>query len=144
MSATHPSPPHPTLPSTLERMGASGFKGKGGRKKGREISMCGCFSPGSHWGPALQPRHVPRLGIKPVTLCFTGRAQSTELQQPGHGSLLNTHASTWAYKGTSSDPQIHSCSCLSLHVVLSPGTFTVYRKSLINIQPFLTFGFLPS
>ena len=26
-----------------------------------------------HWGPGLQPRHVPWLGIKPVTLWFTGR-----------------------------------------------------------------------
>ena len=30
-----------------------------GRKKEREISMCGCLSCGPHWGPGLQPRHVP-------------------------------------------------------------------------------------
>ena len=25
-----------------------------------------------YWGPGPQPRHVPWLGIEPVTLCFTG------------------------------------------------------------------------
>ena len=35
--------------------------------------MCGCLSCGPYWGPGLQPRHVPWLGIEPVTLWFTGR-----------------------------------------------------------------------
>ena len=38
-------------------------EGKGGRKRGRETSMCGCFSRTPHWGPGLQPRHVPWLGM---------------------------------------------------------------------------------
>ena len=46
-------------------------EGKWGRKRGREISMCGCLSCVPYWGPGLQPRHVPWLEIKPVTLCFT-------------------------------------------------------------------------
>ena len=25
----------------------------------RETSMCGCLSGTPHWGPGLQPRHVP-------------------------------------------------------------------------------------
>ena len=33
--------------------------------------MGGCFLCAPHWGPAQQPRHVPWLGIKQVTLCFT-------------------------------------------------------------------------
>ena len=45
--------------------------------------MCGCLSCGPHWGPGLQPRHVPQLGIEPATLWFAARAQSTELHQPG-------------------------------------------------------------
>ena len=53
--------------------------GKGGKKRGREKSMCGCLSHGSHWGPRLQPWNVPRLGIEPVTLRFAAHAQSTEL-----------------------------------------------------------------
>ena len=36
--------------------------------------MCGCFSLAPYWGPSRQPRHVPRLGIQPAKLCFTGRA----------------------------------------------------------------------
>ena len=35
------------------------FRGEGGRKRGRETSMCGCLSHTPHWGPGLQPRHVP-------------------------------------------------------------------------------------
>ena len=47
-------------------------RGKGGRKRGREISMCGCLWCVPYWGPGPQPRHVPWLGIEPVTLWFTG------------------------------------------------------------------------
>ena len=47
-------------------------EGKGGRKRGTEISMCSCLSCGPHWGPGPQPRHMPWLGIEPVTLWFAG------------------------------------------------------------------------
>ena len=43
-----------------------------GRNRGRETSMCGCLSCAPHWGPGPQPRHVPWLGIEPVTLWFAG------------------------------------------------------------------------
>ena len=39
-------------------------------KGGRETSMCGCLSSTPYWGPGPKPRHVPWLGIEPVTLCF--------------------------------------------------------------------------
>ena len=45
---------------------------KGGRKRGRETSMCGCLLHAPYWGPGLHPRHVPWLGIELVTLWFTG------------------------------------------------------------------------
>ena len=45
--------------------------------------MRGCLLRGLHWGPGLQPRHVPWLGIEPATLWFSAHAQSTELCQPG-------------------------------------------------------------
>ena len=48
-------------------------RGKGGRNRGRETSMCGCFSHTLNWGPGPQPRHVPWLGIEPATLWFAGR-----------------------------------------------------------------------
>ena len=51
---------------------------KGGRKRGRETSMCGCLSCTPHWGPGSQPKHVPQL----ATLWFTAGSQSTELHQP--------------------------------------------------------------
>ena len=34
--------------------------------------MCGCLSHAPKWGPGLQPRHVPWLGLKPGTFWFTG------------------------------------------------------------------------
>ena len=43
-----------------------------GKERGKETSMCCCFSSSLNWGPGLQPRHVPWLGIKPATLWFTG------------------------------------------------------------------------
>ena len=45
---------------------------KGGRKRRRETSMCGCLSHTPYWGHGLQLRHVPWLGIKPATLWFAG------------------------------------------------------------------------
>ena len=48
-------------------------EGNRGRKTGRETSMCGCLSHAGYWGPGLQPRHVPWLGIEPVTLWFSGQ-----------------------------------------------------------------------
>ena len=45
--------------------------GKGGRKRGRETSMCGCLSCAPYWGPSRQPRHVPSLGIEPATFYFS-------------------------------------------------------------------------
>ena len=43
-------------------------EGKGGRRRGRETSMCGCPSCAPYWGP----RHVPQLGVELVTFLFTG------------------------------------------------------------------------
>ena len=47
-------------------------EGKGGRKQGRETSVCSCLSCAPYWGPGLQPRHVPWLGIELVTLWLSG------------------------------------------------------------------------
>ena len=33
-------------------------RGREGERR-KERSMCGCLSCGPHWGPGLQPRHVP-------------------------------------------------------------------------------------
>ena len=48
-------------------------EGKGGRKKGRETSMCDSLLRALPWGPSLQPSHVPWLRIEPATLWFTGQ-----------------------------------------------------------------------
>ena len=57
-----------------------------GREKGRETSMCGCLLSAPYWGPGPQPRHAPWLGIKPVTLWFTGWCsmhRATPVRVPG-------------------------------------------------------------
>ena len=41
-------------------------EGKEERKKGREKWTCGCLAHAPYWGPGLQPRHVPWLGIEPL------------------------------------------------------------------------------
>ena len=56
---------------------------KGGRKRGRETSMCGCLSGTPYRGPGRQPRHMPWQGIELATLWFTACTQSTEPHQPG-------------------------------------------------------------
>ena len=33
--------------------------GEGGRKKGKEISICGCLLRAPNWGPGPKPRNVP-------------------------------------------------------------------------------------
>ena len=48
-------------------------EGKGGRKRGRETSLCGCLLHTPYWGLGPQPRHVPWLGIESATLCFPGQ-----------------------------------------------------------------------
>ena len=45
--------------------------------------MCGCLSHTPYWGPGLQPRHVPWLGIEPRPFGSQAGAQSTEPHQPG-------------------------------------------------------------
>ena len=44
--------------------------------------MYGCLSRGPYWGPGLQPRPVPQLGVQPVPSRFAAHAQSSEPQQP--------------------------------------------------------------
>ena len=40
------------------------------RGREKETSVCGCFLHAPYWGPGLQLRHVPWLGIEPGTLLF--------------------------------------------------------------------------
>ena len=50
-------------------------RGKGRKKRGRETSVCGCLSHAPHWGPGLQSRHVPPLGIELATFWFNPHGQ---------------------------------------------------------------------
>ena len=57
-------------------------------KGGRETSMCGCLSQAPYWGPGLQPRHVPWLGIEWATLWFAGQRSIHWATPAGAKSLL--------------------------------------------------------
>ena len=65
-------------------------RGKEG-ERGRETSMCGCLSGTPYWGPGLQPRHVPWLGIKVVTLWFADW-HSVHWAVPAGAQVFNTVA----------------------------------------------------
>ena len=59
-----------------------------------------------HWGPGPQARHVPWLGIEPVTLCFAAHSQSTELHQPRHKSFpMSSVQHIWILQGDKSTVQ---------------------------------------
>ena len=51
----------------------------------------------SGWGPGLQPRHVPWLGIEPATPWFTGRHSTIESHQPGWKIVFFTHIYIYMY-----------------------------------------------
>ena len=75
------------------------LEGKGGKKRGREAPICGCLLHVPHWGPGLQPRHVPWLGIEPAILWFAdwhsthwathARAFHKILYWPKHRASIN-------------------------------------------------------
>ena len=44
-----------------------------GGETGRQTPTCGCLLRTPYWGPGLQPRHVPWLGIELETFWFTGQ-----------------------------------------------------------------------
>ena len=56
-----------------------------GREGGREgeKNQCVVASHASSWGLGPQPRHVPRLEIKPATFGSQASTQSTETYQLG-------------------------------------------------------------
>ena len=67
-------------------------KGKGGSKRQRETSTCGCLSRTPYWGPDLQPRHEPWLDWESNQPPFGLQAstQSTEPHQLARTFFLNT------------------------------------------------------
>ena len=58
---------------------------KGGRKRGREKSMCGCLSHAPYWGPDLDcnPGMCPDWELNQQPFGSQAGAQSTEPHQPG-------------------------------------------------------------
>ena len=61
--------------------------------------MCGCLLRAPYWGPGLQPRHVPSLGIKLETFQFVGSTQFTEPHQPGLAPYFIRHGQKRRGKG---------------------------------------------
>ena len=71
----------------------------GERKRGRETSMCDCLSHAPYGGLDLQPKHVPWLGIEPVTPWFAGW-RSIHSATPARTSLPLDEVSVWGGKCT--------------------------------------------
>ena len=63
-------------------------EGTGGRKWGRERSMCACLLCAPYWGPGLQHRHVPWLELNWWPFGSQACALSTEPHQPGLDHLF--------------------------------------------------------
>ena len=63
-------------------------KGREGEREG-EKHQCAVVLHAHYWGPGLQHRHVPWLGIKPVILWFTGR-HSIHWATPARAYFLTT------------------------------------------------------
>ena len=58
-------------------------EGKGGRKGGRETSVCGCLSCTPHWGPPCNPGTCCDWELNQQPFGSQAGAQSTEPHQPG-------------------------------------------------------------
>ena len=61
-------------------------KGREGEREGeKHLCVVASHTP-PYWGPGLQPRHVPWLGIEPQPFGSQAEVQSTEPHQPGLGT----------------------------------------------------------
>ena len=75
--------------------------------------MCGYFLPAPYWEPGAQPRHVPLLGIEPVTLWFIGCCSiHSATQQPGQDSCVCLVTAKAFLNGSPGGPGVIS-SCLA-------------------------------
>ena len=86
--------------------------------------MCGCVSRAPYGGPGSQPRHVPWLGIKPVTLWFAYPCSITELHQP------------WlvcSFLLLSSD-SLYGCTTFCLSLLLLMTIYIIYSLGLLKIR----------
>ena len=74
--------------------------------------MCGCLSHIPYWGPGLQPRHVPWLGVKLATLWFTGLC-SIHWATPARMNMVSwSWISWWLPQPLTVTPVTHTCQQL--------------------------------
>ena len=80
---------HSSIHSSNKYFYASAFylfiftEGKGGRKRGRETSMCGCLSHVPHRGPSQQPSMCAEWESNQQLFGSQASTQSTDPHQPG-------------------------------------------------------------
>ena len=89
--------------------------------------MCGCLSHTPNWGPSLQPRHMPWLGIKPASHWFTGW-YSVHLAIPAR--VLNTKfgADLFPYSLSHFECDSHTHSLTQRHLL--PPLTSIVKSSL--------------
>ena len=103
------------------------FREGEGRRK-RETSVCGCPSHTPYWGPGPQCRHVPRPGIKLVTLWFTG-VRSIHWATPARATInfnITSCQSLFKYS--------HIVKYLNLLFFLKNKTPTGFMSFLVSIE----------
>ena len=103
---------------------------KGGRKRGRETSMCGCFLSTPYGERGLQPRHMPWLGIELVTLWFAG-CYSILLATPARACLF-------FLLDIGSVLENVSCTFIRIYILLLLGR--VFHRCLFDLISLWTFS----
>ena len=71
------------------------LEGKGGRKRGKETSMCGCLLCTLYWDLAHNPGMCPDWESNQWPLASLVGAQSTESHQPGQVSRILKRSLDW-------------------------------------------------
>ena len=117
---------------------------EGGRAKERERNidvyardtLIRCLLHTPNWGSGPQPRHMPWLWIKQVTLQSQACAQSTEPHQPGQsvdfftGKINNSEVKQWKYNFLWYVTCINSYTCLPI----GQGSWEKKRDEQLSLQ----------
>ena len=101
-------------------------RGREGGKQGRETLMCGCLSHAPNQGPDPQPRHVPWLGIEPVTIRFAGR-QSVPWAAPARAEQNDFNRSIMVKIGKFNITHCYLTRILSSHFARSSTSVFSYK-----------------
>ena len=112
--------------------------------------MYGCLSCVPHWGPGLQPRHVPWLGIELATFWFTG-LRSVHCTTPARPPTVLTYPTKFDgfLFGATVDPANHfyydTCITLALFFLVRCHILLRYNivKEIQRSEVYSLVSFIP-